>query len=113
MIRAFIICQNEHINDVMKLIMDRRGTVEKTDSLDTRRVMLTCSMPLNEIMVDFYDFLKSISHGYASMDYEHQGHMASDLVRLDILLNGEPWTRFPASFTAPRRRAVAGRCAPR
>ncbi len=89
MIRAFIICQNEHINDIMKLIMDRRGTVEKTDSLDTRRVMLTCSMPLNEILVDFYDFLKSISHGYASMDYEHQGHMASDLVRLDILLNGE------------------------
>ena len=94
MIRAFIICQNEHINDVMKLIMDRRGTVEKTDSLDTRRVMLTCSMPLNEILVDFYDFLKSISHGYASMDYKHQGHMAGDLVRLDILLNGEPVDAF-------------------
>ena len=78
----------------MKLIMDRRGTVEKTDSLDTRRVMLTCSMPLNEILVDFYDFLKSLSHGYASMDYEHQGHMASDLVRLDILLNGEPVDAF-------------------
>lgn len=94
MIRSFIICQNEHISDVMKLIMERRGSVEKTDSLDTRRVMLTCTMPLNEILVDFYDFLKSISHGYASMDYEHHGHMTSDLVRLDILLNGEPVDAF-------------------
>ncbi len=88
-IRAFIICQNEHISDLMKLIMDRRGAVEKTDSLDTRRVMLTAAMPLNEILIDFYDFLKSLSHGYASMDYEHTGYAPSDLVKLDILLNGE------------------------
>ncbi len=93
-IRAFIICQNEQISDLLKLIMDRRGTVEKTDSLDTRRVMMTCSMPLNEILLDFYDFLKSISHGYASMDYEHTGHAPSDLVKLDILLNGEPVDAF-------------------
>jgi len=89
MIKAFIICRNEQISDLMKLIMDRRGTMDKTDSLDTKRVMLTCTLPLNEILVDFYDCLKSISHGYASMDYEHNGFMASDLVRLDILLNGE------------------------
>ncbi len=94
MIRAFIICQNEQISDLMKLIMDRRGTVEKTDSLDTRRVMLTALMPLNEILIDFYDYLKSISHGYASMDYEHTGHRPSDLVKLDILLNGEPVDAF-------------------
>ncbi len=94
MIRAFIICQNEQINDLMRLIMDRRGTVEKTDSLDTRRVMLTAVMPLNEILIDFYDYLKSISHGYASMDYEHTGHVPSDLVKLDILLNGEPVDAF-------------------
>jgi GTP-binding protein LepA len=93
-IRAYIICQNEHISNLMKLIMDRRGTVEKTDSLDTRRVMLTCVMPLNEILIDFYDYLKSISHGYASMDYEHSGHAPSDLVKLDILLNGEPVDAF-------------------
>ena len=93
-IRAFIICQNEQISDLMKLIMERRGTVEKTDSLDTRRVMMTCTMPLNEIVIDFYDYLKSISHGYASMDYEHTGHVPSDLVKLDILLNGEPVDAF-------------------
>jgi len=74
---------------LMKLIMDRRGTLDKTDSIDTRRVMLTCSLPLNEILVDFHDILKSVSHGYASMDYEHSGFVAGDLVRLDVLLNGE------------------------
>ncbi len=89
MIKAFIVCQNENISDLMKLIMERRGAIEKTDSLDTRRVMLSCSMPLNEILVDFYDRMKSITHGYASMDYEHNGYAAGDLVRLDILLNGE------------------------
>ncbi len=93
-IRAYIICQNEHISDLMKLIMDRRGTVEQTDSLDTRRVMMTCSIPLNEILIDFYDRLKSISHGYASMDYEHAGYLPSDLVKLDVLLNGEPVDAF-------------------
>ncbi|MBI3987809.1 MAG: elongation factor 4 [Lentisphaerae bacterium] len=89
MIKACIICHNEHIGDVMKLIRDRRGEVEKMDSLDVRRVMLYCLMPLNEILVDFYDFLKSVSHGYASMDYEFTAYAVSDLVKLDILLNGE------------------------
>lgn len=88
-IKAFIICRNEQISDVMKLVMDRRGTMDKTDSLDTMRVMLTCTLPLNEILVDFNDYLKSVSHGYASMDYEYSGFVASDLVKLDILLNGE------------------------
>ncbi len=94
MIKAFLICQNEHIGDLLQLIMDRRGTVEKTESLDTRRVMLTCALPLNEILIDFQDKLKSISRGYASMDYEHAGYVASDLVRLDILVHGEPVEAF-------------------
>ncbi len=89
MIRAFIICQNENIGDIMKLVMDRRGVVDKTDTLDGQRVMLTCTMPLNEILIDFHDYLKSVSRGYASMDYEHVGYAPSDLVKMDILLNGE------------------------
>jgi GTP-binding protein LepA len=88
-IKAYILCMNEHIGDIMRLVMDRRGEVEKTESIDTRRVMLTCRMPLNEILVDFHDILKSISKGYASVDYEHAGYEAGKLVKMDILLNGE------------------------
>ena len=94
LIKAFLICQNEHIGDLLQLIMDRRGAVEKTESLDTRRVMLTCKLPLNEILIDFQDKLKSISRGYASMDYEHSGYVDSDLVRMDILVHGEPVEAF-------------------
>jgi GTP-binding protein LepA len=89
MIKAFIICHNEHIGDMLQLIMDRRGTVDRTESIDTRRVMLTCMLPLNEILIDFHDRLKSISHGYASMDYEHAGYQESDLVKLDIMVHSE------------------------
>ncbi|HMP76373.1 MAG TPA: translation elongation factor 4 [Kiritimatiellia bacterium] len=94
LIKAFLICQNEHIGDILQLIMDRRGAVEKTESLDTRRVMLTCKLPLNEILIDFQDKLKSISRGYASMDYEYAGYETSDLVRMDILVHGEPVEAF-------------------
>ena len=96
MIHAFIICMNEHIGDIMRLIMDRRGEVTKTDSIDTSRVMLTCNMPLNEILTDFHDCLKSASRGYASMDYEHAGFEESDIVKLEILLNSEPVDAFSA-----------------
>jgi GTP-binding protein LepA len=88
-IKAFIIIRNETIGDFMQLIMDRRGVIEKTETLDSHRLMLTCKMPLNEILIDFHDRLKSISRGYASMDYEHFGYQDSDLVRLDVLVHGE------------------------
>ncbi|MBU0678875.1 MAG: translation elongation factor 4 [Verrucomicrobia bacterium] len=88
-VRAFIICLNEQIGDMMQLIMDRRGDVEKTDSIDTRRVMLTTTLPLNEILIDFHDKLKSISRGYASMDYEHAGYRADQMVKLDVMVNSE------------------------
>lgn len=94
MIKAFIITHNEHIGDMLQLIMDRRGVVTKTESLDTRRVMLTCTLPLNEILIDFQDKLKSISRGYASMDYEYSGYQESDLARMDILVHGEPVEAF-------------------
>ncbi len=105
MIRAFIICHNENIGDILRVVMDRRGTVEKTDTLDTKRVMLSATMPLNEILIDFHDCLKSISRGYASMDYEHTGYAPSDLVKMDILLNGESVDAF--SCIIHRDKAVS------
>ena len=88
-VKMFLICMGEQIGDMMKLVMDKRGTIDRTESLDTKRVMLTCTMPLNEILIDFHDRLKSLSHGYASMDYEEAGYREDDLVKLDILVHGE------------------------
>ncbi|MEI7946785.1 MAG: translation elongation factor 4 [bacterium] len=88
-IRATIICPSECIGDMMRIVMERRGFVEKTESLDGTRVILTCIIPLNEILIDFHDMLKSVSHGYASMDYEPHGYQESTIVKMDILLNGE------------------------
>ncbi len=88
-VNAFIICPNEYIGDIMQLVMDRRGELEKTDTIDSRRVMLTCNIPLNEILIDFHDRLKSISRGFASMDYEHIGYFEDKLVKLDIMVHGE------------------------
>ncbi len=88
-VNVFILCPNECIGDIMQLVMDKRGELEKTDTLDARRVMLSCNMPLNEILIDFHDRLKSISRGYASMDYEPIGYFEDDLVRMDILVHGE------------------------
>lgn len=93
-IHAFIICLNEHIGELLRLIMERRGEVTKTDSIDTARVMLTCTMPLNEILTDFHDNLKSATKGYASMDYEHAGYQTSPIVKMEILLNAEPVDAF-------------------
>jgi len=88
-IKASIICPNEYIGDMMHLTMENRGEVTTTESVDTQRVMLTCILPLSEILVDFYDRLKSVSRGYASFDYDHYGYRADDLVRMDILVNHE------------------------
>ncbi len=88
-IKATIICPGECIGDMMRIVMERRGEVVATESLDVTRVIITCVMPLNEILVDFHDMLKSVSRGYASMDYEPHGYQQSDIVKMDILLNGE------------------------
>jgi GTP-binding protein LepA len=93
-VKCFVLCPNENIGDMMQLIMEKRGEVEHTESLDTRRVMLTAVMPLNEILVDFNDKIKSLTHGYGSMDYEQAGYRAADLVKLDLLVNGEPVDAF-------------------
>jgi GTP-binding protein LepA len=94
MIKATIICPTEYLGDMMQLIMERRGEIIKTDTIDAHRVMLTCHMPLNEVLIDFYDKLKTVSRGYASMDYEYSDNQVSDLVKLDILIHGEPVDAF-------------------
>ncbi len=93
-VKCFVMCPNENIGDMMQLMMEKRGEVEHTESLDTRRVMLTAIMPLNEILVDFNDKIKSLTHGYGSMDYEQSGYRAAELVKLDLLVNGEPVDAF-------------------
>ncbi len=93
-VKCFIMVPNEYISGMMQLIMDKRGVLDHTESLDTKRVMLTAILPLNEILVDFNDKIKSITRGYGSMDYEHAGHRADKLVKLDILVNGEPVDAF-------------------
>src|ERR1700704_1210342 len=89
MVKSFVICPNEYIGDMMALISEKRGAVDHTETLDTRRVMLTSLLPLNEILIDFHDRIKSITRGYGSMDYEHAGYPISDMVKLDMLVNDE------------------------
>ena len=89
MIMATIITPTDYMGEMMQLIMDRRGEIIKTDSIDGTRVMLTCRMPLNEVLIDFYDKLKTVSRGYASMDYEYADYQVSELVKMDIMIHGE------------------------
>ena len=89
MVKAFVICPNENIGDMMALISERRGKFDHTETLDERRVMLTTMLPLNEILIDFHDRIKSLTRGYGSMDYEHADYQESDMVKLDMLVNGE------------------------
>ncbi|MGD0208423.1 MAG: translation elongation factor 4 [Verrucomicrobiota bacterium] len=89
MVKAFVICPNENIGDMMALITEKRGAVDQTETLDARRVMLTSLLPLNEILIDFHDRIKSLTRGYGSMDYEHADYRESAMVKLDLLVNGE------------------------
>ncbi|MGH7959174.1 MAG: translation elongation factor 4, partial [Opitutaceae bacterium] len=91
---ASIIIPNGSMGDILSLVMEKRGTCDHTDTLDMNRVMLKCTLPLNEILVDFNDRLKSITHGYGSMDYELGACRVSDLVKMDIMINGEPVDAF-------------------
>jgi len=80
----------EYLGGIFKLCEEKRGIQKNIKYLDTSRVMVEYELPLNEIVLDFYDKLKSVSRGYASMDYQLSGYKKSDLVKLDILINGEP-----------------------
>ncbi len=94
MVKAFVICPNENIGDMMALLSEKRGNVDHTETLDSKRVMLTSLVPLNEILIDFHDRIKSITRGYGSMDYEQAGYLESEMVKLDMLVNGEPMDAF-------------------
>jgi GTP-binding protein LepA len=94
MVKAFVICPNENIGDMMALISEKRGNVDHTETLDAKRVMLTALIPLNEILIDFHDRIKSLTRGYGSMDYEQAGYLESDMVKLDMLVNTEPMDAF-------------------
>ncbi len=89
-IKATLIMPAEYVGNVMKLATTRRGEFVKIDYSDTNRATIIFNFPLAETILDFYDKLKSVSRGYASMDYEFIGYRPSDLVKLDILLNGDP-----------------------
>jgi GTP-binding protein LepA len=87
---AMIITSEESLGGVLKLCEEKRGVQKNFEYLSPTRVMLTYEMPLNEIVLDFYDRLKSVSRGYASLDYHLSGYRESDLVKLDVLVGGEP-----------------------
>ncbi len=89
-IHAQIITKAEYIGPVIKLCMDKRGILKNQTYLTTERIEITFDLPLGEVVFDFYDKLKSISRGYASFDYYLNGYQPSKLVKLEILLNGDP-----------------------
>ncbi|MFZ2654375.1 MAG: translation elongation factor 4 [Victivallales bacterium] len=88
-INAKIMAPNNFIGDIMALIMSKRGLCTRTDSVDSRHVILTADLPMNEILVDFHDKLKSITRGYGSMDYEQAGYRPDRLVKLDMMVNSD------------------------
>jgi GTP-binding protein LepA len=89
-IEATILTTDEFVGPILALAIDRRGQQKKLEYVGAKRVMIVYEMPLNEVILDFFDKLKSISRGYASLDYQFLGYRESDLVKMDILINGEP-----------------------
>jgi GTP-binding protein LepA len=89
-ISAVILTPDEYLGGILPLLEEKRGTQKGFEYITTNRVMLTYELPLNEIVLDFYDRLKSVSRGYASLDYNLAGYRESDLVKLDVLVAGEP-----------------------
>jgi GTP-binding protein LepA len=89
-ILATILSSDDYLGGILPLLEEKRGVQKKFEYIASTRVMLTYELPLNEIVLDFYDRLKSVSRGYASLDYHFAGHWESDLVKLDVLVAGEP-----------------------
>ncbi|MCH7477266.1 MAG: elongation factor 4, partial [SAR324 cluster bacterium] len=102
-IKGRVITPMEYVGNVMKICLERRGVQTGMQYLDERRVMVDYEFPLNEIILDFFDKLKSGTRGYGSFDYEHIGFRRGELAKLEILLNGEPVDAL--SLIVPRERA--------
>ncbi|MCP2520763.1 translation elongation factor 4 [Candidatus Aminicenantes bacterium AC-708-M15] len=86
-ITAYIITPDEYLGNILKLVESRRGEQKGLEYIGPKRVLLTYDLPLNEIIFDFYNQLKSVSHGYASLDYQFSGYKESSLVKIDLLIN--------------------------
>ncbi|MDQ1689906.1 MAG: GTP-binding protein LepA, partial [Pseudonocardiales bacterium] len=95
-VKAMVIAPSEYIGAIMELCQNRRGSLMGMDYLSETRVELRYTLPLGEIIFDFFDALKSRTRGYASLDYEEAGEQAAELVKVDILLQGEPVDAFSA-----------------
>jgi len=93
-IKSHIMCPTEYLGAIMTLAKEKRGTCIKTDTLDATRLLLTYRFPLNEIITDFNDKLKSVTRGYASYDYEFDGYEEGDIIKLEIRVNEEPVDAF-------------------
>ena len=110
-IRATILTPDEHLGGILPLLEEKRGMQKGFEYITSNRVMLTYELPLNEIVLDFYDRLKSVSRGYASLDYNLAGYWESDLVKLDVLVAGEPVDALSLilhrSTAQPKGRALA------
>ena len=89
-ITALILTPPEHVGGILALCQEKRGVQKELKYVTTSRVLITYDLPFNEVVLDFYDKLKTLSRGYASLDYHHTGWWESDLVKLDILVNGDP-----------------------
>ena len=88
-VRASVITPKDYVGPVIQISLERRGVQTKLEYLDPERVNIEFDLPLNELVVDYYDKLKSVTRGYASLDYEYFTHRKDDLIRLDILINGD------------------------
>ncbi|MBR5887010.1 MAG: translation elongation factor 4 [Akkermansia sp.] len=102
-VKVFVMIPADYIGDIMRIVMEKRGEVVHTETIDDTRVMLTCRIPMAEILVDFNDKLKSTTRGYGSMDYEYDGYQAAKLVKMDMMIAGEPVDAF--SMIVHRERA--------
>jgi len=89
-ITAMILTPADHVGGILQLCQDKRGVQKGLDYLASNRVMITYELPFNEVVLDFYDKLKTLSRGYASLDYHVTGYWTSSLVKLDLLVNEEP-----------------------